>query len=113
MPAPMPRLFHVMMRETPDTEHAPLDCRDTVAAMMITVLHIDAFPHWREASERVCTTLRSLGHDQVDVVEVLLESSEQAAAVPFAGSPTILVDGVDLFPSDGGTKELACRVYPQ
>lgn len=37
---------------------------------------------------------------------------EQAAALSFAGSPTVLVDGVDPFPSDGGIGELACRVYP-
>lgn len=83
----------------------------TVATMTITVLHIDACPNWREASARVRTTLQSLGRDEVEVVEVLLESPEQASVVPFAGSPTILVDGDDLFPSDGGTNDLACRVY--
>jgi hypothetical protein len=34
------------------------------------------------------------------------------AEVPFAGSPTILLDGTDAFPSDGRTTELACRIYP-
>jgi hypothetical protein len=29
----------------------------------------------------------------------------------FAGSPTILIDGADAFPSDGRTSELACRLY--
>ena len=29
----------------------------------------------------------------------------------FAGSPTILIDGADAFPTDGRTTDLACRVY--
>jgi hypothetical protein len=40
-----------------------------------------------------------------------VETEEQAAAVGFRGSPTILVDGEDLFadhPAPGG---LSCRVY--
>ncbi|MFP3466880.1 hypothetical protein [Leifsonia sp. SIMBA_070] len=41
----------------------------------------------------------------------MLSTPEQAALVPFAGSPTITVDGEDLFPSDGGTSDLACRIY--
>ncbi|GAA4370335.1 hypothetical protein GCM10023152_09430 [Agromyces bauzanensis] len=50
--------------------------------------------------------------DEVPVRFTPLSPPEPAAAVPFAGSPTILVDGVDAFPSEGSTAELACRVYP-
>jgi hypothetical protein len=31
--------------------------------------------------------------------------------VLFAGSATILVDGVDLFPTDGRTSDLPCPIY--
>ena len=41
----------------------------------------------------------------------LLVDAAQLGELPFAGSPTILVDGADLFPSDGATSDLACRVY--
>lgn len=34
-----------------------------------------------------------------------------AAQTPFAGSPTITINGADVFPSDGRTSDLACRVY--
>jgi len=55
--------------------------------------------------------LAELGRGDVEVTYRLLTDSVQAAAVPFAGSPTILLDGVDAFPSDGRTSDLACRVY--
>ena len=42
----------------------------------------------------------------------MLRTSEEAGAVPFAGSPTILVNGEDGFPTEGPTIELACRIYP-
>jgi hypothetical protein len=40
-----------------------------------------------------------------------LTSVEDAARVPFAGSPTILLDGQDLFPAAERTSALACRLY--
>ena len=44
----------------------------------------------------------------VDVREIATE--EQAVAERFPGSPTIRVDGVDLFPVDD-PPSLSCRVY--
>jgi hypothetical protein len=41
----------------------------------------------------------------------LLSTPDEAARTPFAGSPTISVNGEDLFPSEGRTSELACRIY--
>ena len=41
----------------------------------------------------------------------LLATPEDTIGTAFAGSPTIEVDGTDLFPSDGATNDLACRVY--
>jgi hypothetical protein len=39
-------------------------------------------------------------------------SPGEAATAGFAGSPTLLVDGHDLFPGTALTTQLACRVYP-
>jgi hypothetical protein len=51
----------------------------------------------------------ALGDDvPVTVREVL--SEEQAVAERFLGSPTIRVDGEDLFPSDE-PPSLSCRIY--
>jgi len=76
------------------------------------VLHIDACPHWQGASDRVREAVRALGRDDVDVTDLVITTSAQAATLAFAGSPTILVDGVDLFPSGSRTIDLACRIYP-
>lgn len=79
--------------------------------MRIEILHIEACANWREAGELVARALDELGAPHVPVTATLISTPEQAAAVPFAGSPTILLDGVDAFPSNGVTAELACRVY--
>ncbi|MFE6254797.1 hypothetical protein [Agromyces sp. NPDC057865] len=41
----------------------------------------------------------------------MIDSEDAAGRWAFAGSPTILADGVDLFPSGGRMRSLACRVY--
>jgi len=51
----------------------------------------------------------ALGPD-VPVTVRAIESEEQAIAERFPGSPTIRVDGADLFPSDD-PPALTCRVY--
>ena len=79
--------------------------------MRIEILHIDECPNWVEAGTRVEAALLELGRDQDEVTYRLLTSSADAATVAFAGSPTILLDGVDAFPTDGRTLDLACRVY--
>jgi hypothetical protein len=75
------------------------------------ILHIDDCPSWEEASRRLRAALDSTGHQDTVIAHTLVASPAEAAQVPFAGSPTILIDGTDLFPSAGRTNELACRVY--
>lgn len=79
--------------------------------MRLEILHIDECPNWVEAGVRVKSALVKVGRDDAELEFRLLIDAAAAAAVPFAGSPTILLDGVDLFPTDGRTSELACRVY--
>ena len=79
--------------------------------MEIEILHIDDCPNWQEAGARVRQALQEVGAPEVPVTFTLLSTVEEAAARPFAGSPTVLIDGVDAFPSDGATADLACRVY--
>ena len=76
----------------------------------IEILHIDECPNWEEAGRRVKTALDATGHSTVEVEYRLLRSSEEAAEFPFAGSPTIILDGVDAFPGSR-TSDLACRIY--
>lgn len=41
---------------------------------------------------------------------MLIRTPQEAATTGFAGSPTITVDGRDLFPGGARTESLACRV---
>lgn len=79
--------------------------------MNIQVLHIEDCPNWREAGARLSAALTSLGRDGVEVSYQLIDTPDAANRTGFAGSPTIMVNGADLFPSDGRTSDLACRVY--
>jgi len=79
--------------------------------MELEVLHIEDCPNWREAGARAARALARIGRPDARVTFRMLRSSDDAARTAFAGSPTLALDGVDLFPSDGRTADLACRVY--
>ncbi|RZU66440.1 hypothetical protein EV379_2796 [Microterricola gilva] len=80
--------------------------------MKIDVLSIADCPNGDTALARVQEAIQALGLSKVELHSHVLRSSADAARWAFAGSPTILIDGSDAFPSDGRTAELACRVYP-
>ncbi len=80
--------------------------------MEAEILHIEECPSWGPVGRDLREALDATGHADVALTYTLLESSDQAAAVPFAGSPTILIDGTDLFPPARRITDLACRVYP-
>ena len=79
--------------------------------MRIDILQIDGCPSSAEAGDRVREELALTQATNAEVVITTLRSGGEAAQVSFAGSPTFLLDGDDLFPSDGETSKLACRVY--
>ncbi len=79
--------------------------------MQIEILHIAECPNWSEAGVRMRAALASIGAGVGDIDYHLVSAVAQLDDLAFAGSPTILVDGRDLFPSDGATSDLACRVY--
>lgn len=80
--------------------------------MNIEVLHIDECPSWVEVGSRVREALNATGFEETTIIFRLLSSPEDAAKVPFAGSPTITIDGEDAFPNSGTTSDLSCRIYP-
>ncbi|TFB48710.1 thioredoxin family protein [Cryobacterium tagatosivorans] len=79
--------------------------------MKIEILRIGECANWEEASRRARIALAAVGALDSTVEYRLLSSPEDAARVPFAGSPTILVNGIDAFPGGDRTTDLACRVY--
>lgn len=78
---------------------------------MIEVLHIEDCANWEEVGRRVRNALAALGDISASVRFRLVQTQDDAAAMTFAGSPTITVDGVDLFPIAEPPAALACRVY--
>jgi hypothetical protein len=79
--------------------------------MKVEILHIDDCTNWQEAGRRMTAALAMTGHGDVEVNYVLLSTAEDAARVPFAGSPTVSVDGSDLFVGANQITDLACRIY--
>lgn len=79
--------------------------------MELEVLHIEDCPNWREAGARAGRAVAQVGRPDIHVTYRLLRTPDEAGRTAFAGSPTLTLDGTDLFPSDGGTADLACRLY--
>jgi len=77
----------------------------------IELLHIADCPNSGETLLRLQRAVDNTMPTNTSITSTLIDSAETAARLPFAGSPTILVNGVDLFPTDGRTSDLACRIY--
>lgn len=79
--------------------------------MDVRLLYIDGCPNWRVAGDRLERALGLIGWTGA-VRWQRVETEDDAAAHGFAGSPTILVDGEDLFARGrAGSSGLTCRLY--
>ncbi|WP_417215701.1 thioredoxin family protein [Arthrobacter sp.] len=78
--------------------------------MRIELLCIDGCPNSDETQARIVAALAEAGAPDVEVVRTVVDDAAGAAAA-FAGSPTITLDEVDLFPGAAPVSELSCRVY--
>ena len=79
--------------------------------MKVEILYFDGCPSYRAAEEAVREALMARGIDGQAVL-VAVDDDEEARRLRFPGSPTIRVEGRDLFPV--GEREdwrLGCRVY--
>jgi hypothetical protein len=86
------------------------ECWD-VYGMKIELLYFDRCPTYRPAQEAL---KQALSEEDIDArIELLaVNTNEEAQRRQFPGSPTIRVDGCDLFPA--GERQdwgLACRMY--
>jgi len=85
----------------------------------VELLWWEGCPSTEAARTLVRTTLDELGHGDVDIRMVEIETDEQARERRFRGSPTILIDKVDLMrvlesePEASSEEEFAltCRLY--
>lgn len=80
-------------------------------APKVELLYFDGCPTYLEAEQNLRTVLEGGGVD-ADVSLVAVNSDEEARRLRFPGSPTIRIDGRDLFPTPEPSQwGLACRVY--
>ena len=78
--------------------------------MEIQLLYFEGCPHWTVMEERLRDALSLTGNSQA-IEHVLVESTEEADALRFAGSPSLLIGGQDPFPSSSSEFGFSCRVY--
>ncbi|WP_454810068.1 thioredoxin family protein [Paenarthrobacter nitroguajacolicus] len=79
--------------------------------MRIELLHVDECPNSARAYERLETALTGLGRTDLAVHQRRLTSESDIRDTGFAGSPTITVNGVDIFPTGSARSDWACRIH--
>jgi len=77
--------------------------------MDITLLYFENCPNWELADERL--TSIAAERDDITLTRHLVETAAEAERTGFHGSPSILVDGVDVFAEPGSKVGLSCRRY--
>jgi len=77
--------------------------------MDIALLYFDDCPNWKIADERLAAIAAE--RRDLTVSRHLVDTPEEAERVGFRGSPSILVDGIDVFAEPDDGVGLSCRVY--
>ena len=79
--------------------------------MKLELLHIDQCPNSASAHKLLEEALTALDHADTEIHMRLLKSASDIEGTGFAGSPTITVNGTDIFPDGAPSTDLACRIY--
>lgn len=77
--------------------------------MDIELLYFDGCPNWKVADQRLAKIAAE--RSDITVVRRRVDTIEEAERVGFLGSPSILLDGVDVFAAGDAGVGLTCRVY--
>jgi hypothetical protein len=78
--------------------------------MKIELLYFDGCPSWQAGLENLKAALQQEGiSEEIDVIEI--KDDEQAAREKFLGSPSIRINGRDLWFEERDNYSLSCRVY--
>ena len=78
--------------------------------MNITLQYFDSCPGWKLAESRIKAIIDSHGLDATFGYQ-RIETTEDAVKYQFAGSPTLLIDGLDPFTAETLPVGSACRTY--
>lgn len=77
--------------------------------MELTLLYFEDCPNWKMADETLTVVARDL--PDVTIKRQLVDTADEAARLGFRGSPSILLDGVDIFADSDAPVGLSCRRY--
>lgn len=83
-----------------------------MGGMRIELLVVADCPHESAAVAVLTTALSDIGLGSVGFTVTVIESQHDAELRHFIGSPTICVDGADVFPQPELPAAIACRRYP-
>ena len=78
--------------------------------MEIELRFFDDCPNWKATSTLLRSIIDELGLD-ASVLNRRVETPEEAEALDFHGSPTVIIDGEDPFAEEDAPVGLACRIY--
>ncbi|KRA25945.1 alkylmercury lyase [Microbacterium sp. Root61] len=77
--------------------------------MNIELQYFDGCPSWKPARERL--TQLAAEHPDLAVTTRPVRDPDEAEQIGFHGSPSILLDGVDLFADPETAAGFGCRLY--
>ena len=78
--------------------------------MRLQILHVPDCPG-AEALDSLLGPLLAARPD-IQVTRQVVRTQDEAGRLGMTGSPTVLADGRDLFPTPGQKPSLSCRLYP-
>ncbi len=79
--------------------------------MKVTLQYFDGCPNWTTTADLVRQALQQVGQPESALTLQIVPTAEDAEAVRFRGSPTVLVDGTDPFADPSSPVGLSCRVF--
>ncbi|MEP6666099.1 MAG: thioredoxin family protein [Nocardioidaceae bacterium] len=80
-------------------------------AVNVELRFFDGCPNATLAHERMKSALRLASHESTTILLTEVMTAEQAQAIGFVDSPTVLVDGPDPFAVGDETVGLGCRLF--
>lgn len=78
--------------------------------MKVQLLYFDDCPNWQDAAGLLDLLVAEM--PDVEVERRIVDTQELAERLAFRGSPSIHIDGRDLFANDADPIGLSCRLYP-
>ncbi len=76
--------------------------------MLVTLLFFDGCPNWQTTNAHLDALSAEFGFE---LVRCQVDTDEDAQRLQFRGSPTVMIDGRDVFATGDEPIGLSCRMY--